>query len=79
MALATLIDLRALLNVAVVSVLAAVATVLAFGTAVLAADRLSAARSSGAEPPPAWLAALVLAATACAAIVAVGLHTLTQK
>jgi hypothetical protein len=79
MALATLVDVRSLLDVALVSVLATVAAVSAFGTAVLSADRVIGARSAGARPPAAWLLALVLAAAACCAIVVFGVHAMTHK
>jgi hypothetical protein len=79
MALATLVDLRALVEVALVSLLATVAAVAAFSTAVLCTDRFRGAQGRGARVAPAWLLALVLAAVACVAIVVYAIAAMTHK
>jgi hypothetical protein len=76
--LATLIDTNALLDVLLVSFGATLALVLAFGTGVLATDRIETERGNGRPPAP-WLATLVVAALGSAGIVAIGVWAMTQK
>jgi hypothetical protein len=76
--IATLIDTKALLDVVLISLAAAVALVLAFGTAVVATDRLDAERRFG-RAPASWLLTLVVAGLASAGIIALGIWAMTQK
>ena len=78
-ALATLIDVDALAHVAVVAFAATCGLVFAFGTGVLALERIGAARESSRGTPPAWAAALFCAALGSVAILALGAWAMTQK
>jgi hypothetical protein len=73
--IATLVDLEALGDVALISFVASIGLVTAFSTAVLAYER---AGRDGAPAAP-WKAVLVVAAVACLAIVALGAWAMTQK
>jgi hypothetical protein len=76
--IATLVDTGALLDVVLISFGATLALVIAFGSAVLAADRVSTERERSRAVAP-WVATLVVAALASAGIVAVGVWAMTQK
>jgi hypothetical protein len=76
--IATLIDTDALLDVILISFGATVALVLAFGTAVVATDRVEKERRFGRPAAP-WLATLVVAGLASAGIIALGIWAMTQK
>jgi hypothetical protein len=76
--IATVIDTDALFDVVLISFGATVALVVAFGTAVVATDRIDTERRFG-RPGALWLATLVVAALASAAIIAVGIWAMTQK
>jgi len=78
MRLATFVDTDALWHVAVYSALAAVGLVTAYGTAVVALDRVG--RSEGAGGARAgWMLVIGLAAVACLALLGVGFWAMTQK
>lgn len=77
--LATLIDGKALLDVALVSFGLTVAAVTAFGTVVLASDRVGSARQTGRGVVAPWIAAIVVAGIACVAILGLGVWAMTQK
>ena len=79
MRFATLIDGKALLDVALVSFLLTLAAVTAFGTAVLAGDRVGTARRDGRGATAPWIAVIALAAVACAGILVLGVWAMTQK
>jgi hypothetical protein len=57
---------------------ATLALVIAFGTAVVATDRVDTERRFGRPATP-WLATLVVAAVASAGIIALGIWAMTQK
>jgi hypothetical protein len=78
MLLATLIDTKALLNVALFGFAGAVGLVGIYGLGLLAWDRIAA---DGGERGlrPGWSVVLLLAALGCAAIIVLGLWAMTQK
>jgi hypothetical protein len=78
MRLATLVDTDALWHVAVYSLLAALGLVTAYGTAVLALDRMDRPATAGGARV-AWAALIGLAGLACIALLAVGIWAMTQK
>jgi hypothetical protein len=78
MRIATLVDVDALWHVALYSVLAALGLVTAYGTAVLALDRIE-RPANGGEARVGWSAVIALAGLACVALLAVGLWAMTQK
>jgi hypothetical protein len=77
--IATLIDGKALLDVTLVSFCVTVAAVTAYGTAVLAADRIGAVREPGPGHAAPWLVAIAVAGLACAGILAFGIWAMTHK
>ena len=78
-ATATLIDVDALAHVAAVAFAATCGLVLAFGTAVLALDRIGAGREAEEGTPPAWVAALFCCSVFIVALLALGAWAMTQK
>jgi fatty acid desaturase len=78
MRIATLIDVDALLHVALYSLVGAVGLVTAYGTAVLALDRFERPTARGGARA-AWTLTIVLAAAVCVALLAAGFWAMTQK
>jgi hypothetical protein len=74
MSVATLVDTDALWHVAVYSLLAAVGLVTAYGTGVLALDRIGRGQARAG-----WTLVATGAGLACLALVAVGFWAMTQK
>ncbi len=76
--LATLVDIDALWHVAVYSAVAAVVLVTAYGSGVLALNRLGREGTSAAARTG-WAVAVALAALVCIALLATGIWAMTQK
>jgi hypothetical protein len=76
MTLATLVDTDALWHVALYSLLAALGLTAAYGTAVLALDRLDRA---GGSARAGWTALIGAMGAVCVGLLAVGFWAMTQK
>jgi hypothetical protein len=78
MRVATIVDVDALWHVAVYSVLGALGLVTAYGTAVLALDRIE-RPATGGGPRAGWTVVIAVAGLACVGLLAVGLWAMAQK
>jgi hypothetical protein len=76
MRLASLVDVDALWHVALYSVVAAVGLVTAYGTGILALDRV---QRGGTASRAGWMLVVVLAGALCLGLLVVGLWAMTQK
>jgi hypothetical protein len=76
MRLASLIDVNALWHVAVYSLVAAIGLVTAYGTGILALDRMQRTRTIARAG---WMLTAGVAGALCIALLGVGLWAMTQK
>jgi hypothetical protein len=76
MRLASLIDVEALWHVALYSLIAAVGLVTAYGTGLLAVDRMQRSRTIARAG---WMLAAGVAGAVCVGVLVVGLWAMTQK
>jgi hypothetical protein len=76
MRIASLIDVKALWHVALYSLVAAVGLVTAYGTGLLAVDRMQRTRTVARVG---WMLAAGVAGAVCVGLLGVGLWAMTQK
>jgi hypothetical protein len=76
MRLASLVDVNALWHVALYSLVAAVGLVAAYGTGLLALDRM---QRTGAAARAGWLLTAAVAGAVCIGLLVVGIWAMTQK
>jgi hypothetical protein len=76
MRLASLVDFDALWHVALYSLVAALGLVTAYGTGILALDRV---QRGGTASRAGWMLVVAVAGALCVGLLAVGLWAMTQK